>query len=638
MTATLFLLALTTAAILGGLLPLAVRESSRALHLLLCLAAGFFLGTVFLHLLPELSHIASGQTTVWTWVLVGLLGVLVLDLGIFGHQSHAAVGWATLLGLGVHAAMVGLGLGMLPEVSMAFAFGMFAHKFGETFSLVSALRLSVQRRSWLLGLLVLFALVTPLTMLLGNAIRDSVPESFHMVVSALAAGSFLYVAVGDILPEVFHDSRDRSYKIVLLLLGTAFAALASLGHDFLHHAGSTPETIVDHGDHVHVVPATSDALGDGPGRFVLGLFGEAWSALCAAAPFLLAGFFVAGLIKVWMPKRFLTRALGGDDFASIVRASLIGAPLPLCSCSVLPTAIGLRKSGASKSSTISFLVATPETGIDSIAISAALLDPFLTIARPIGAVLSAIAAGLAASIPGRRSPIAVVDAKVTPPESEVASDGRDCCAQDEAKAGADVLHAHSHEEHLHGEPASPASSAPDKLREAVRFGFGPLFEDIVPSLLVGIVLAALFSMILPADLLAGSVGRGFLGIAAAALLGLPIYVCASASTPVAAALLAKGLSPGAALVFLLVGPATNLASIFVLTKEFGRRVVAFYVAAVVIVAVLLGLLTNLVYRAWSLPEPTGAAHDHEPSILGIVAGTLLLAIALRAIVRRVSNS
>ncbi|MCB9881652.1 MAG: permease, partial [Planctomycetes bacterium] len=258
---------------------------------------------------------------------------------------------------------------------------------------------------------------------------------------------------------------------------------------------------------------------------------------------------------------------------------------------------------------------------DSIAISAALLDPFLTIARPIGAVLSAIAAGLAASISGRHESVTGVDVQTTPDPKT--------CAE---------THAHSHEDHQHGEPASHPSSTPEKLREAVRFGFGPLFEDIVPSLLVGIVLAALFSMVLPADLLAGSGGQGFLGIAAAALLGLPIYVCASASTPVAAALLAKGLSPGAALVFLLVGPATNFASIFVLTKEFGRRVVALYVAAVVIVAVLLGLLTNLVYRAWSLPAPTGAGHDHAPSIVGIVAGTLLLAIALRAVARRLSNT
>lgn len=693
---TLFLLALFAAAVLGGIFPLAVRESSRALHLLLCIAAGFFIGTVFLHLLPELSELAAGDSVVWTWVLVGLLAVLVLDLGIFGHQSHAAVGWATLLGLGVHAAMMGLSLGMLASVSVLLAWGLLAHKFGETFSLVSALRLSVQKRSLLIALLTGFSLVTPLAMLLGSAIRESVPEGFHLVVSALAAGSFLYVAVGDILPEVFHDSRDRGAKIVLLLTGTAFAALASVGHvhgdEHAHpHAGEGGEAgeagkgvgaAIDHSGHDHSghdhashaeLPADGTALAsvDTPAEFVWALLVAAWDALAAAAPFLLVGFFVAGLIKVYLPKDLLTRAMGRDDLPSILRASVVGAPLPLCSCSVLPTAIGLRKSGASKSATVAFLVSTPETGIDSVAVSAALLDPYLTVARPVGAVLSATAAGVAtkfvvagedeiahamaddaralstaepsstqadgasglrASVPNAGSCCGAPQEAVAPRVSALAGDTapapRDPGLLDAASSSAESCCA------TEDAVPRPLSTEPaSKLGQAVRFGFGRLFDDIVPSLLIGILLAALFALLLPAELLAGAWGSGLSGLFVAALIGLPVYVCASASTPVAAVLLAKGLSPGAALVFLLVGPATNLASILVLRKELGTRVVATYVTTVVVVALLLGALTNFIYGAWSLPAPVDAGHEHGTSVIGAVAASVLLALALLSFVR-----
>ena len=624
MSPTPFLLALFSATILGGLLPLFVRESSRVLHLLLCMAAGFLLGTVFLHLLPELTHVADGDLSVWTWVLLGLLAVLVLDLGIFGHQSHAAVGWATLLGLGLHAATMGMSLGMLPEISVILAWGLLAHKFGETFSLVSAMRLSVRKRSLLIVVLIGFAFVTPLAMLLGEAIREAVPDGFGLVISALAAGTFLYVAVGDILPEVFHDSRDRGSKIVLLLLGTAFAALVGLGGHA--HEG--------HAEHAASSAALGSAAGLGhvdkelavglPAEFVLALFSQAWAALVAVAPFLLLGFLIAGLIKVYLPKDFLSRALGKDDLPSILRASLIGAPLPLCSCSVLPTAMGLRENGASKSATVSFLVSTPETGIDSIAVSAALLDPYLTVARPLAAVVSATAAGLAsrhvvraeARVRGAvESAEAVVGETPKPDPGSQGAQPASCCAQ----PSADKLPQHGHFA---------------QFRAACAFGFGKLFSDIVPSLLLGIVLAALFSLLLPAELLAGTWARGYGGLFAAALFGLPIYVCASASTPIAAVFLAKGLSPGAGLVFLMLGPATNLASILVLRKALGTRVVLAYLSAVVLVALCLGALTNMLYGAWDLAAPAGDFHENGASLFGTVSAIFLLGLAAWSFLRQ----
>lgn len=647
MTSSVFMLGLFGAAVLGGLVPLAVRESSRLLHLLLCIAAGFLLGTVFLHLLPELHEMSAGDGSVWTWVLVGLLAILVLDLGVFGHNSHAAVGWATLIGLGLHAAIMGLSLGMLATVSSMLAWGLLAHKFGETFSLVSAMRLSVKRGGILLTLLGVFAAITPGTMLLGSAIRDAVPTSFHLIVSALAAGSFLYVAVGDILPEVFHEAQDRGTKIVLLMLGVGFAALVSgshahpapgedgaaagHGHAGHSHAGHSHagHGHAGHGHAGHGHAGVSESF-DSPADFMLALISEAWSALCIAAPFMLVGFLVAGLIKVFLPKDWLTRALGQDNAASILRASVVGAPLPLCSCSVLPTAIGLHKSGASKSATVSFLVATPETGVDSVALSAALLDPFLTVARPVGALASATAAGFATKfvVSSEAQRAAALD-------DEAADVAHSCCGGKHAAPAVEPQPREAVEEPKASCCASETSAhEPSRLRSAVRFGFGRLFDDIVPTLLVGILLAALFALLLPADLLGASWAQGPAGLLLAAVVGLPAYVCASASTPIAAVFIAKGLSPGAALVFLLVGPATNLASVLVLRRVLGGRVVAAYVCAVAGVALVLGGLTNMLYEAWALPDPVDASSTHEVGVFGAIGASLILLLALLSFMRR----
>lgn len=667
MSSTIFIFGLFAAAVVGGLFPLAVRESSRLLHLLLCIAAGFLLGTVFLHLLPELHEMAAGDGSVWTWVLVGLLSVLVLDLGIFGHQSHAAVGWATLIGLGLHAAMMGLSLGMLATISVMLAWGMLAHKFGETFSLVSAMRLSVQRRALLVALLLGFAAITPGAMMLGAAIRESVPASFQLIVSALAAGSFLYVAVGDILPEVFHEAEDRGPKIGLLLLGVAFAALASVAHvhptagegaaagEAGHSHGGDAHAGHSHAGHSHAGHSHAGHAHDGhahasgagfesPSDFMLTLLAEAWAALCAAAPFLLLGFLVAGLIKVYLPKDWLSRTLGKDDLPSILRASIVGAPLPLCSCSVLPTAIGLHKSGASKSATVAFLVSTPETGIDSVAVSAALLDPFLTIARPVGAVTSATAAGIATKlvVQGETAETSSRSDAAGESSAPVASsaagsrepEGASCCASEPAPrepVSSPVASADASEECCEHEASKAQGSS---LSRAVRFGFGRLFDDIVPTLLVGILLAAMFALLLPAELLGAEWASGFTGLLLAALVGLPVYVCASASTPIAAVLLAKGLSPGAALVFLLVGPATNLASVLVLRKELGTRVVVAYVLTVVGVALALGALTNSLYAAWALPVASDVEHSHSVTWVGALSASVILGLAFLSFVRR----
>ncbi len=590
MSQTELILGLFLASMVGGVLPLFARDSNRVLHLLVCISAGFFLGVVFLHLLPEMTHQAEGDDGIWAWVLGGLLGVLILDLGIFGSQGHAAVGWATLLGLSVHAAATGLSLGILRGVAGTLGFAMLAHKFGEAFSLVSALRFSVPSRRITLIPLALFSMITPVAIWAGAAIGARSDTLLVAHASAVAAGSFLYVAVGDLLPEVFHEAHDRGLKLVLLLAGVGFAVLVG-------------------GGHLHATPLLEGTAHET--SKLLAWASQAWSWFEAAAPFLLLGFFVAGLVHVWLPRGWLRRVLGRDDARSVVTASLIGAPLPLCSCSVLPTAVALRKDGASKGATVAFLVATPETGIDSVAVSAALLDPFLTVARPIGAVLSAILAGLATMLGASNA------------EQPGSVAGADCAA---SLCGTSCSQSGGSETDRKAVPS---------LDAALRFAFGDLLDDIAPSLLLGIAVSALFAVFLPVDFLGAPWASGFAGLLLAVAIGVPIYVCASASTPIAAALILKGLSPGAALVFLLVGPATNVASFFVLRRALGGRTVVIYLVTLVGTALALGLLTNWIYTAWSLPPvAASAAHADEGGIVHTLAAVVLALLCAASLWRR----
>lgn len=554
-TTEVFLL-LFTISIAGGVLPLLVRDSARVLHLLLCLAAGFFLGVVFLHLLPELAHAGAMREETWGWMLAGLLLVLVLDLGLFGKQSHAAVGWATLIGLTVHAVAMGLSLGVLRGIEVVFLWALLSHKFGEAFSLASALRFTVASKRGVFLLVLLFAVTTPVAMLVGESVQEGLSREFAPILAAVAAGSFLYVAVGDLLPEVFHEAEDRIVKLVLLLSGVGFAAISSGGEHVAAH--STEQ-----------VPPEAGGLLEA----VLQGGTEFWGFFQDAAPFLLLGFFVAALIRAFLPPRWLAGLLGRSDFGSIVRASAVGAPLPLCSCSVLPTAISLHRRGASKGSTVAFLVSTPETGVDSISVTWALMDPLMTVARPLGAFVSATVAGLAASLVERRGD----------PREVHAAPG---CAG----------------EHDEGDELVDGDAAGVRFKKGVHYAFVDIFDDIMPSMLLGIAIAALFALVLPDNFLAAPWASGFPGLLLAACIGVPIYVCASASTPIAVALMLKGLSPGAALVFLLVGPATNLGSLFALAKVLGSRIVAAYLASVILCAIGLGVLLNLVY-GWLDPAP-----------------------------------
>jgi HflK protein len=344
-------------------------------------------------------------------------------------------------------------------------------------------------------------------------------------------------------------------------------------------------------------------------NFLVDAIRETIAVFIDASPYLLFGFLLAGVIKVLIPADWLGAKLGRRDFRSVLFASLIGLPLPLCSCSVIPTAVSLRRSGATKGATVSFLISTPETGVDSISVTYALLDPILTVARPVTAFVTAILAGSAVNLTCGEE----CEAADTPaPESHEDTCG---CPDD----------------HCGDEPHRPTR----RLRAMLHYGFRTLLDDLTPLLIIGLVLTGVVGALLPPGALANPSFRGFPAMLLMLLIGIPLYVCATSSTPVAAALIAKGISPGAALVFLLAGPATNIASLTVMLKILGRRVVVVYLLVLAAATLAAGFAVNALYAASGIDATAivGKAGEIVPRWLALLSALILLALMVRSGVR-----
>ncbi|NRB40290.1 MAG: SO_0444 family Cu/Zn efflux transporter [Pseudomonadales bacterium] len=316
-----------------------------------------------------------------------------------------------------------------------------------------------------------------------------------------------------------------------------------------------------------------------------------WHLFLASAPWLLLGFTIAGLIKTLIPEGWLNRHLGQTGWWSTVQAAFIGAPMPLCSCGVVPVALGLRQAGASKNATVAFLVATPETGGDSVFVTYALLGPFMAVVRPIAAITSGIVAGLlvgAADHSGDPASTQISSSccdKKPEPEKEQSS----CCSKEN----------------------KPQSALLQKLLAGLTFSYVDMLRDITPWLLLGLAFAAAVETWVPASFLA-QWGDGFWVFVVMALIGVPMYICATASTPIAAGLLLSGLSPGAVLVFMMAGPATNIGTLAIITRELGTRAVIAYLTGVIAVSFVFGYLTNFIVQYWDIDIVAQAGVFHGP--------------------------
>lgn len=330
---------------------------------------------------------------------------------------------------------------------------------------------------------------------------------------------------------------------------------------------------------------------------------ETWNIFTDAAPYVIFGFLAAGLIKAILPEEAVAKHLGGRSTSAVLKASLLGIPLPLCSCGVIPAAISLRKQGAGRGASAAFLVSTPESGVDSIAITWALLDPVMTIVRPIAAFITGTLTGILINL--------LPEEKTAP-----AAEQNGCGCHD----------------------TSCSTEVPTKepfmkrFADGVRYAFGELLKDIGGWLLLGVLIAGLVTTLVPDGFFDLLFEHQTASLLLMLLVSIPLYMCASASTPIAAALVLKGLSPGAALVFLLAGPATNAATLTVVARFWGRQATMVYLSVIAVCSLVLGWLVNEFY-AWAeldISQWVTSAEGSATSWWGTVAAVVLLLLILRA--------
>lgn len=336
------------------------------------------------------------------------------------------------------------------------------------------------------------------------------------------------------------------------------------------------------------------------------LLAESWRVLGQMAPYLLFGFLMAGLLSVWISAKWVHRHLGGRGLGPVIKGALFGVPLPLCSCSVIPVSVSMHRQGASRAATTAFLLSTPQTGADCIAATYAMLGPVFAIFSPITAFLTGLVGG------------ALVRFFDAGPGHQTA-----------APAGAD---------HCNPTPSATPATDPATLRAGLRYGFVTLPRDIGAALLVGVLIAGAMAAFIPQDSLKPYIGGGLLSILLLMAAGVPVYVCATASIPIAAGLIHLGAAPGAALAFLIAGPATNAATFTTLWKVLGRRTAFLYLLTVALSAIGLGLLLNLVmtFTGSRVPHLGGHVHGGDAAAIWphIWAIALLTVLAMSYAVSR----
>ena len=323
---------------------------------------------------------------------------------------------------------------------------------------------------------------------------------------------------------------------------------------------------------------------------------ELWVLLNQISPYLIFGFIFAGILSVMISQDFIELHLGKKSgILSVFKAAILGIPLPLCSCSVIPVSASLKKHGASKASISSFLLSTPQTGVDSILVTYGLLGPIVAIIRPIIALITGIIGGIS---------VHLIDN--TYEDDSIKEECKDHCCK-------------HHEE--------------STLKKIFTYSFITLPKDIAKPLVYGIIIAALINLFLPEDLFNSYLGDGIFQMILMIIIGMPLYVCATASIPIALAMISKGATIGAALVFLMVGPATNTTSITTMLKILGKKSTFITLGVLIITSLAFGLLIDnmsLTYNALTNYMPH--THDHisiyhnicSMLFLGIIINTLIL--------------
>ena len=310
------------------------------------------------------------------------------------------------------------------------------------------------------------------------------------------------------------------------------------------------------------------------------------------SPYILLGFLIAGVMHAFIPQRTFARHLSGTGWKAVVKSAAIGIPLPLCSCGVLPTAIAMRRNGASRAASTSFLISTPQTGVDSIAATWSLLGPAFALLRPLAALITAVLGGMAVG------------------KSEATTDTETCRTEDTT--------------------SDATKSISRKCLDALRYGFIDLVGSIGGWLVTGLIIAALITVYVPADFFSVLGSNPLLSMITVLIIAVPMYVCATGSIPIALSLVLKGLSPGTAFVLLMAGPAANFASFTLISREMGRKAAVIYLVSIIIGAITFGMgIDYLLPAEWLRIGNTHALAGHEhgfslfPSVCSAVLVTLL---------------
>lgn len=327
------------------------------------------------------------------------------------------------------------------------------------------------------------------------------------------------------------------------------------------------------------------------------------------APYLLLGFLLAGILHAWVPKSFYIPKIAKPNFKSVVWATLFGIPLPICSCGVIPTAIALRKEGASQGASVSFLISTPATGADSILATYSIMGFPFAILRPIVALITALIGGILTN--------GMTKSENNLMEESLVIEKKCCCHQEESCG---------HEEH-DSLAHKHSKTFLDRLVSMWRYGFVELVADISRWLMIGLVFGALISAFIPNDFFLGLRQYPFLSSLLVLALAMPMYTCATGSIPLAMALVAKGMTPGAALVLLMAGPATSMASIFVIGKSMGKRTLAAYLLSIAFGALFFGWVIDTFFMDFFLgsilPQAELLTKNHHISVLDSFASVTL---------------
>lgn len=334
---------------------------------------------------------------------------------------------------------------------------------------------------------------------------------------------------------------------------------------------------------------------------------EVFDLITGMTPYLLLGFFLAGLMHAFVPNTLYRRYVGGSTFRSVFNAAMLGIPLPLCSCGVIPTAMSLRKEGASKGATVSFLIATPQTGVDSIIATYSLMGLPFALIRPFVALATSLLGGVLVN--------RLDDNKAVVSDSGHASDTS----------------------------ASAASTTTfgQKLLQALKYAFVEMMQDIGKWLVVGLIAAGLITVFVPESFFSLFADKPLLSMLLVLAFSIPMYLCATGSIPIAVALMLKGLSPGTALVLLMAGPAVNVASMLVISKVMGRKTLFLYLLSIITGAVVFGLCIDyLLPREWFTAPlmQMHSCHEEGLSLVKMVCSVAFFLLLINAFYQRYFRS